>query len=286
VDANSKLSISGSVADAVGPGVAGYLIQFFSAPYAIFIDAMTYFAAAGMYASIPDHEPAPNPPARDAGLLRRVAEGLSTLWGHRDLRAIMLCGATHNICSTAIRALFILYMSDELGLGPEAVGLVFACGGVGSIVGGSLAPWLQRRFGTRTALVGSQSLTGFARGLIPVAASFPGLALPILCTSSGLLGVARPVFNVIQLSLRGRAVPDHLQGRVTASFGFLMWGFTPLGALVGGYAGATFGMRPTLIVAAIGVVLATGWLASIRDEYRFSPAPGSGNRGESATSPE
>ena len=44
---------------------------------------------------------------------------------------------------------------------------------------------------------------------------------------------------------------------MNASVRFLMWSVTPLGALAGGAAGATFGVRPTLFVAAAGVAAAT-----------------------------
>src|SRR5215207_9700293 len=46
VEANSKLQISYSAAEAGGPGVAGLLVQFISAPGAIAIDAVSFLVSA------------------------------------------------------------------------------------------------------------------------------------------------------------------------------------------------------------------------------------------------
>ena len=47
---------------------------------------------------------------------------------------------------------------------------------------------------------------------------------------------------------------------MTASVRFLIWGVTPLGALLGGWLGTTLGLRPTLIIAATGTTIACLWL--------------------------
>jgi predicted MFS family arabinose efflux permease len=43
---------------------------------------------------------------------------------------------------------------------------------------------------------------------------------------------------------------------------FIMWGVTPFGALAGGLLGSTIGLRPTLLIAALGVLLAFAWVAA------------------------
>jgi hypothetical protein len=68
--------------------------------------------------------------------------------------------------------------------------------------------------------------------------------------------MARPIFNVNQVSLRISITPDHLHGRVNATMRFLMWSVTPVGALLGGVLATVFGVRPTLFVAALGVLAA------------------------------
>ena len=47
---------------------------------------------------------------------------------------------------------------------------------------------------------------------------------------------------------------------MAATIGFLLWGFSPIGALAGGFLGDRIGLRPTLAIAASGVLLSTGWV--------------------------
>ena len=56
-------------------------------------------------------------------------------------------------------------------------------------------------------------------------------------------------FNVVFGSIRQRIVPNHLLGRVMASFRVISWGSLPLGALLGGIVGQTFGL-PAVFIAA------------------------------------
>ncbi|MDT7544407.1 MAG: hypothetical protein QOE99_517, partial [Actinomycetota bacterium] len=54
--------------------------------------------------------------------------------------------------------------------------------------------------------------------------------------------------------------PPALQGRMNASVRFIVWGTMPLGALAGGALGTLIGVRPTLVVAAVGGCLSVLWV--------------------------
>ncbi|TMG62177.1 MAG: MFS transporter, partial [Chloroflexi bacterium] len=61
VEGNSKLATSSSIAEIGGPGVAGTLVQLFSAPFAIFVDAVSFLLSALSLLLIRAPEPAPPP---------------------------------------------------------------------------------------------------------------------------------------------------------------------------------------------------------------------------------
>ncbi len=65
---------------------------------------------------------------------------------------------------------------------------------------------------------------------------------------------------MIQVSFRQRLCPEYLLGRMNASMRFLVWGTMPLGGLLGGVLGSTVGVRPALLVAAVGQSLAFLWI--------------------------
>jgi len=74
------------------------------------------------------------------------------------------------------------------------------------------------------------------------------------------------VHNVNSTSLRQAITPPALQGRVHATWHFLVTGMLPLGALAGGALGQALGLRPAIALAACGSALASLWVI-------FSPLP-------------
>jgi hypothetical protein len=59
---------------------------------------------------------------------------------------------------------------------------------------------------------------------------------------------------------KSRVPPDPLQGRVNATFRVIVWGVSPIGALMGGLLGEAVGLRATLLIGALGVFLEFGWV--------------------------
>ena len=72
--------------------------------------------------------------------------------------------------------------------------------------------------------------------------------------------MAETIANVNQWSLRQALTPDHLQGRVTASHRFLVYGAYPIGALLGGVVASHLGLRGTILLCAIGLTLSPLYL--------------------------
>lgn len=255
VGGNSRIQFSISLARTAGPGLGGLLVQWLTAPVAIVVDIASFVASGLLKRSIRHVEPVPE--GRDRPLLRGVVEGLRHVARHALLRPLVLCGATHNFCSTMIVAVYVLYLTKGLGMTPALLGLVLLAGGVGSIVGSLGASDVARRAGIGPALILSQAATGIARLLIPLAMGPRAAVIACLVLSELLLGAMRAIFNITQISLRQAITPMEVQGSVNASIGFLLWALTPLGALAGGTLGAAIGVRPTLWIAASGVLLST-----------------------------
>jgi hypothetical protein len=84
-------------------------------------------------------------------------------------------------------------------------------------MGALLSNRLPRRLGLGRTLVVAQVVTGLSRLLIPLAVGPLASPAVILAASTFLLGVARLIFNVNQLSLRQAITADRLQGRVNAT---------------------------------------------------------------------
>lgn len=260
VEANSLLQMSSSAAEIGGKALGGLLIQVVTAPLAFVVTAATSLVSAALLLRVDVAEPDPTPPESGRSMLREMREGMRIVLTDPILRPVVLTGATHNFFSNGmVMAIYVLFASETLGVSPAAVGLVFAAGGPGAMVGAMLAGRLARRFGLGPVLGAVQILTGAARVAIPLAA-WIGPAVLVLAAGELALGAIRAVFNVNQISLRQAVTPDHLLGRTTASIGFLMWGAVPFGALLGGWLGMAVGLLPTLAIGIAGTFAASLWI--------------------------
>lgn len=86
--------------------------------------------------------------------------------------------------------------------------------------------------------------------------------MPLFAGVFFVWGLAIAVSNVHVVSLRQAATPDHLLGRMNASHRFFTYGAIPLGALLGGSLGEAIGLRETLLVDALGLLLALAWVVA------------------------
>lgn len=273
-ESNSRLQISHSASAAAGPGLAGILIQLFSAPLVVILDAVSFLGSALLLRSIRHREPRPTHTGPPASLRESLADGLRMLFGHPLLRPIIITGATAVLFESGLLAIYVLYATRDLGLDPATIGLVFAAGGIGAIPGALLARWAGRRFGVGRAIIGGWVLAALAGLLVPLAAGPAVVVIAVLATAKALGALTDTVANIHQWTLRQAVTPDRLAGRVTASHRFIVYGAGALGALLGGVLGAAVGLRQALLLCALGYLLAPLWAVfSPLRHLREQPTP-------------
>lgn len=260
VEANGKIAASVSTAQVGGPGIAGVLVGVLSAPLAILIDAASYLASAVLMWRISAPEPPPARRVEGRKVWHEIGEGLRTVFGSPVLRALIGCSATSTLFGFMFLSVYVLYLTQDLGLGPGAVGLVFSTGGVGAVLGALIAQPAARRFGAGPAMVGAQVLCSLGGMAIPLAVAAPGIALPLVLGSEFFQWMMLVAYTVNAVSLRQALTPARLLGRVNATARFLISGSQPIGALLGGALGEAVGIRPTLIIGMLGMLAASGWV--------------------------
>ncbi len=260
VEGNGKLEISRSTAQISGPGLAGALVQLVSGPVAILLDAISYFVSALFIGLIKKPEVKEvRPFTHKKSIWREIGEGLGVVFGNPILRSIAACTGTNNFFSNILMVVFTLYMVNELRLEPAVIGLIFAISSIGSLVGAFGANRAALRFGLGWAIIGSSAIS-FIDLLIPLTGPGSPLTIPFLIVALFLATLGSTVYNINQVSLRQAITPDRLQGRMNASMRFVVWGTIPVGSLIGGFLGQTFGLRATLLIGALGVSLSFLWV--------------------------
>ena len=257
LEGNSKLAMSGAVAEVAGPGLTGVLVEWITAPMAILFDAVSFLCSALSVWLIrkPERRPEPRP---EPHLGREIAEGLRAAWSDPLLRALAARTITAAFFLGFPASLYILFVMRDLGLRAALLGVIIAVGGAGSLIGAWFAEGLARRFGSGRTLIGSAAAIGAASLLVPLAHGSAAAAAFLIAAQLG--DVAWPVYTVTETSLRQAVTPDRLLGRVNSAMHLLFWGVLPAGALAGGALAQAIGMRATLALGAAGVLLSALWL--------------------------
>ena len=253
-EGNAKLQISQSVAQVGGPSIAGLLITFFSAAMVVVIDAVSYLVSAVACALIRKPEEKPGGEGRPPRLFAAIGHGLRWVWTQPVLRPMVIATAFFMTFATGVQALFVLYL-QRLGVSEVWIGVVLAATGVGAVVGASLSMKVLRRIGPGPAALWSTVVCNGAFLLVPLADGPVWLVVALLSVSQVLIGLTTPISMVGMGSLRQVLTPNDMQGRVVATFRGLSLGLAPIGALAAGLLGEAIGLRPTMWILAIGVLI-------------------------------
>ena len=276
IEGNSKLEISRSAAQVGGPGMAGGLVEIFTAPYAVLVDAISFLGSGLFLLGIRKQEEPPTREAADGSkpsLWTELKEGLRFVLGNPNLRAQAGCTATSNFFSNVAFAIFLVFAVRELELSAAVIGIIFSIGALGSFAAAFTAMRLSNRFGIGPTTIAVGTLWGPAMLLVAFA-PVGNDAIPVLVAAAILQGFAIVVYNIIQVSYRQAICPPRLQGRMNSVMRFIVWGTIPIGALIGGVLGTLVGLRETIVVGAIGGGLAFLWiLFSPQRHLREMPEP-------------
>ncbi len=262
VEGNSKLGASDSLAEIAGPALAGGLVQWLSAPFAVAIDAATFLFSALSLSVIRAREPQPQQQAARQSIRGAIVEGLRLVLHHPLLRALAGTMATFTFFGNFIGTLYFIYLSTALHVPAAAVGILVGLGGVGAFFGALLAEPLVRRLGLGKTLIAAMTFYGCTGLILPLAGGPTPVVVGMLAASQLIGDVAISIYLINDISLRQSAIPSSMLGRANASMQVLERGIGPAGALLAGILGssALLGMRGTILIGVLGVIVSSLWL--------------------------
>jgi MFS family permease len=257
--ANARLDQSDAVAQTSGPALAGGLVSLLSAPWAVLVDAVSYFASGLLLLRVP----VPEPPSRRLslrGVGDEAAEGLRWVYRHRVLGPYVLCTHGWFIFNAIAGATLPLFALRTIGLSPFGLGLALAAGGVGGLLGALSAVALGARFGAGRIVIASIAGNGLAWTVI--ASGWHGWGGWIVFgVGEPLVGLSMGTANANEMGYLQSITPDHLQGRSNATRRSINRSMIVIGAPLGGVLADAVGYRAMLYVAAAGFGLVSVILA-------------------------
>ena len=158
----------------------------------------------------------------------------------------------------AAQILFSLFGEIVFERGAAGIGMIWGFGGVGLVIGGSLAHRIGPKLGFenyKKLLIVAFAIHGSSYILFSQAPYF-WVALIFIVVSRAAWGVAT-VLNLNQLLIH---VPDSFRGRVFSTIESLTWGTMMLSLAVAGFASDTYGPRVIGAWAgALSSLTAVGW---------------------------
>ena len=186
-------------------------------------------------------------PERQPHIRQDIAEGLRWTRDHAAVRTLVLTIFIFNITFGAAWSILVLYATQRLGLGEIGFGLLTTFGAAGGLLGTLSYGWITRRV----------SLGSLMRiGLIIETLTHLGLALTTIpAVAMGIFfvfGAHEFVWGTTSVTIRQRAVPLDLQGRVSSVNSVGTYGGLVLGAVIGGLLGRELGVTAPFWFAFIG----------------------------------
>ena len=253
-EANGKLEATRELANIGGPAVGGWLIGIISAPFAILATVGTYVASFVALLLTRDHE---EPRAADdrGPIMREIGEGMRWVFGNPLLLRIVGTTGISNFFNTVSFTMLPIFLLRELDLSPAAMGVIFSLGSVGGLAGAIATPHIVRWIGEAKAIPVSAIAFSTVACMLPLAATFPAIAFPLLVVQGFIGSFTVLLYNITQVTFRQRITPPRLLGRMNASVRFCVWGVMPIAALLAGALGTWLGVVPTMWIGATGQLL-------------------------------
>ena len=175
--------------------------------------------------------------AAERRLRADIVEGFRWVRHHAAVRTLILTIFVFNITYGAAWSVLVLYSTERLGMGPVGFGLLTTVMAVGGLAGTASYGWITRRVSLgdvmRIGLV-IETLTHLALAL----ATRPVFALPVFF----VFGAHAFIWGTTSVTVRQRAVPSSLQGRVASVNSLGHYGGMVAGAALGGVLAQKFGI--------------------------------------------
>ncbi|MFC4061526.1 MFS transporter [Planomonospora corallina] len=269
VEGNTKLQISRSLAEAVGAGAGGALMQVLGAARAVTVDAFTFLFSLVALLLIRHREVRERVEGRKASAAEDMKEGMRTLFGTPILRSLFVSNVVVNFGAAIGDALILVYAYNVLGLSPGQVGIAWAVMAVFVIAGAVLSEQVAKVLTLGRTLVLVAVVLGAGYVLAPVAGAVGGFAG--LLVIQAVLGFVSPIFDIHVLSLVQGVTPNEQMGRVGGTALAAVYGALSVGYAAGGVIGEAFGLTAGLVLAGAiiglgGLTLLLGPVAAIREQ--------------------
>jgi MFS family permease len=266
----------------IGPAIAGIVIASFGPGPAFVIDALTFgVSAVSIFLIRTRPQPRLDAESGVRNMLAQMKEGFDYVRSKPWIWGTLLSAMLSLLFFVGPVSVLVPYLvKNRLGLGPEALGTIYAFGGVGSI----LMAFAIGHYGLPRRRVTAMYVAwtiGIAAMAVYGIMTELWQALAVALFTNALFEFGQVIWTTMLQQL----VPRQLLGRVSSLDWLLSIGLVPVSYALTGPASEAFGVGPTMVVGALlgGVLtIALLFVRGVRDPERIpaEPPTGSGQRRE------
>lgn len=242
-NANAKITLSNTLINTVGPGIAGLIIGIYSyqVSFTVFLFCLLLLFIMIQLQKIPNVLVQNN---KSASVWADMKDGIIALFKNKVLLTPTLVILVKNVANSLIIGVLVFYAIDDLKASKAEVGYIYSLGGLGGIVGSLLILRFKKRFG---------------RGKIfkySILIDILGMICLIFSNTWWLVGISffirlfgGTMSNIVYTTIRQEFTPHHLLGRVSGTSSMMMKITFPLGLFLSGLWAEFFSIKGLFIVS-------------------------------------
>jgi MFS family permease len=185
-----------------------------------------------------------------------LVDGFRWLRAHPPMRTLALTIVAFNVTFGAAWSVLVLYAMDRLGMDSVGFGLLTTASAIGGIIGTAAYGALERRF-SLAQLMRAGLLIETGTHLVFAITRSPAVALATMV----VFGAHEVVWWTTSTTVRQRAVPDELMGRVGGIYTVGLTGGIVVGTPIGGLLARSFGLTAPFWFGFVGsaILVAVLW---------------------------
>lgn len=243
--ANALIQASQIIAVILGASIAGLVIGWLGPNFAFVFDSFSFAVSAATIATmnIPPLNPKPGK-TESRVIWNQLVEGLLFIKRSFPLRHVMITTAVATLGFGAIMVLGIVYLREELGIGAEGFGFLYAFQGLGVVIGGEIIGRFASNAHSNRVVGGCMVVLGLAIIAFAVAPSYP-----LVLVAVAIVGLSIVAARAALATLTQRLVPDEKRGRVGSAVNMVIGASSSASMALSGLLGDLIGVQAVFIAA-------------------------------------
>jgi MFS family permease len=211
----------------LGPTLSGVLLAQAGIAAVFWLGTMLYLFS--LVAAIKVRVRSPRSPGHHASFFASIRQGLAWARNDRRIIGVFLITIYFNVFGWPFTSMIPVFGTDYLHLGPEGVGLVASCEGIGGLIGALLVAWFGRPQWYGRIYIGAV-LSYIVMAIAFALSSVVAVAAAVLLLS----GTLSTGFAVMQATLVYRIAPPEMRARLLGVLSVCI-GTSPIGFLYLGW---------------------------------------------------